>query len=601
MLVNSSVEKLDPLSEYLSRLEFWHTEAAHDQQTFIRLGNIRLGVALIACVLAWLAIRGTSSGWLLLLPLAVFIGLVIYHERVARRQQFARRAIDYYNRGVARLDDKWIGTGNPGERFEDSVHIYAGDLDVFGRGSLFELISVARTAEGEQCLADWLMEAAPADSVRDRQQAVTELRNRSALREDIALLGDDVRAGVHAASLAEWGSALPVRFPAAARWIALALSLYNVAAFAAFMGRALSARVFLAGLIVTLLYRATLRNATRQVVERLGTAADDLQILALLLGRLEQEQFESPRLKALREALRVAGLPASRRIGRLRRWMELHDSYDHLVLRTIGPVLLWREQVAMGIEAWRQQTGPRVAGWIRAVAELEAINSLAALAFERPNWIFPELVEDGPLFDGEAVRHPLMNPGRCVPNDVKIGGETHLLVVSGSNMSGKSTLLRAVGLNTVLAWAGGPVAAKRLRVSPLAVAASMRVVDSLQDGKSRFYAEITRLREIVVRSNAGLPVLFLLDELLSGTNSHDRRIGAEAVVRGLVERGAIGFVTTHDLALTQIVPTFNGRATNVHFEDHLEDNRISFDYKMRPGVVERSNALELMRAVGLDV
>jgi DNA mismatch repair ATPase MutS len=168
-------------------------------------------------------------------------------------------------------------------------------------------------------------------------------------------------------------------------------------------------------------------------------------------------------------------------------------------------------------------------------------------------------------------------------------------------MSGKSTLLRAAGLNLVLAWAGGPVTAARLLTSPLAVGASIRVLDSLQEGRSRFYAEITRLRQIVTLAGGDRPALFLLDELLSGTNSHDRRIGAEAVVRGLVERGAVGLITTHDLALTGIAGTLDGAAANVHFDDHIENGRISFDYKLKPGVVEHSNALELMRAVGLDV
>jgi DNA mismatch repair ATPase MutS len=188
-----------------------------------------------------------------------------------------------------------------------------------------------------------------------------------------------------------------------------------------------------------------------------------------------------------------------------------------------------------------------------------------------------------------------------VPNDVRLGGDRRLLIVSGSNMSGKSTLLRSVGLNSALAWAGAPVTAARLRISPVAVGASIRVIDSLQDGRSRFYAEITRLRQIVDLTASGRTPLFLLDELLSGTNSHDRRVGAEAVVRALVERGAVGLITTHDLALTEVASTLDGRAMNVHFDDRIDDGRISFDYKLKPGVVEHSNALELMRAVGLDV
>ncbi len=188
-----------------------------------------------------------------------------------------------------------------------------------------------------------------------------------------------------------------------------------------------------------------------------------------------------------------------------------------------------------------------------------------------------------------------------MPNDVSIGGQPRVLVLSGSNMSGKSTLLRAVGTNAVLAQAGAPVRARSLRLSPLAVGASIQAVDSLQEGESRFYAEILRLGAIVEQATAEPPVLFLIDEFLHGTNSHDRRIGAEAIVRGLVERGAFGFVTTHDLALTHIADALGDQGANAHFEDHLEDGKMRFDYRMRPGVVEKSNALELMRSVGLDV
>ena len=259
----------------------------------------------------------------------------------------------------------------------------------------------------------------------------------------------------------------------------------------------------------------------------------------------------------------------------------------------------------MGVEAWRADAGPHVGKWLAAVAEFEALSSLASLAFEHPAWTFPVLLENTPPFFGAvALRHPLLPVDRCVPNDVQLGreaGDCSLLIVSGSNMSGKSTLLRSIGLNTVLAWAGAPVAAEQLRLSPLRLGASLRVVDSLQDNRSRFMAEITRLRQIVALASEGAPLLFLLDELLSGTNSHDRRIGASAIVRGLVEQGAIGLLTTHDLALAELEHDLQPNAKNVHFEDSLINGQIEFDYRLRPGIVLRSNALELMRAVGLKV
>ncbi len=206
-----------------------------------------------------------------------------------------------------------------------------------------------------------------------------------------------------------------------------------------------------------------------------------------------------------------------------------------------------------------------------------------------------------PRFWPRILRHPLLAERQAVPNSLSLDEPARVLIVSGSNMSGKSTLLRTVGVNVVLALAGAPVCAVRLRLAPLLVGASIRIEDSLLEGTSRFYAEITRLSRIVAEADRPAPVLFLLDEILHGTNSHDRLIGATAVVRGLVERGAIGLVTTHDLALARIVDTLGARAANVHFQEDLEDGRLRFDYRLRPGVVQRSTALALMRLVGLDV
>jgi DNA mismatch repair ATPase MutS len=253
------------------------------------------------------------------------------------------------------------------------------------------------------------------------------------------------------------------------------------------------------------------------------------------------------------------------------------------------------------VEDWRRHSGPAVRRWLTAAGQIEALCSLASHAFEHPADPFPELAEGPAWLEAEGIGHPLIAEDRVVRNDVRLGGEIRVLVVSGSNMSGKSTLLRTLGVNAVLAQAGATVRARRLRLTPLAVGASIRVTDSLQDGVSRFYAEIVRIRQILDRTAGPVPVLFLIDEFLHGTNSHDRRIGAEALVRGLVERGAIGLVTTHDLALAEIAESLGRRAANVHFEDRIDDGRILFDYVMRAGVVRKSNAIELMRHVGLEI
>jgi DNA mismatch repair ATPase MutS len=349
--------------------------------------------------------------------------------------------------------------------------------------------------------------------------------------------------------------------------------------------------------VVGALWRARVREVVRDV----ELAGRDLGLLATLLARIEREPAEVPRLAALRSALDTDGVAPSVRIAQLERLVGLLDARRNQFFAPLAPFLLWQTQLALAIEAWRVVSGAAVARWLIALGEYEALQALATYADEHPDDRFPSLVEGPAQIVGEGVGHPLLPVARCVRNDVTLTAACAALVVSGSNMSGKSTLLRTLGTNAVLAQAGAPVRATRLTLSPLAVGTSMRVHDSLQAGTSRFYAEIQRLRQLVDRASGAPPLLFLLDEILHGTNSHDRRIGAEAVVRGLLARGAVGCITTHDLSLAGIADALAPRAANVHFADHLEDGVMRFDYRMQPGVVQHSNALALMRAVGLEV
>jgi hypothetical protein len=583
-------------------LQSWRQRLERAQRRYNQLGNARLATGIAAVIVVGFSI-GTPvvSPWWLLLPLVVFVALAIVLHRLDGERESAARGVAYYERAIGRIEDRWIGKGSQGERFRDSQHIYADDLDLFGRGSIFELLSTARTGAGERALAEWLMAPGTPVEIAARQEAVRELTPRIDLREEIALMGEDIKAAVEARGLAKWGLAPPVRFFKGARLVAPVLALAAVVTLGGFFGQKFSLAPFLLVVLAEMIFSFPLRPNIGLIKEGVTAPAHELTMLALLLARLENEKFSSARLQALVGELQAEGKTASRCIRRLTRLIEMMDSADNMFFRPVAAMLLWIPQFAMAVEAWRVANGPHIGKWIAAVGEFEALCSLSAYAFERPDATFPQLEAAGPVFDAEGLRHPLIPAAAAVANDVQLGSETRLWIVSGSNMSGKSTLMRAVGLNAVLAWAGAPVACARLRISPLRIGASMSTHDSLADNRSRFYAEISRLRDVVELARTGHPTLFLLDELLSGTNSHDRRIGAEAVVRGLVERGAVGMVTTHDLALAEIAATLDGRALNVHFEDHLEGGEIRFDYRLRRGVVTRSNALELMRAVGLDV
>ena len=592
----------EPKAEYQERWQHWQADVTRLERQHLTLGNIRLLVFFVGVALWWFTIRpGIISRWWLLLPLAAFAALILFHQGVRAKARRAKRAVAFYDQGVARIEDRWSGKGQQGNEFLDEHHPYTQDLDLFGKGSLFELLCTARTRGGEATLAAWLCAPAAPEEVHARQVAIAELRPRLDLRETVALLGDDVRAGVHPDVLTAWAQSPALSRLTVMRIVAVSLAGLTVFTLVGQIAFGWGPLWFLLALLAKFAFEIYLRPWMRQAGIDVTHAVRDLTLLSQLLAHLETEQFHSPRLASLRAALETNGVPPSQQISRLRQWISLLESAKNQLFIPIAFLLLWETQILLAIEAWRVRSGSAISRWLTALGEFEAFCALAGYAYEHPRDPFPELLTDGPRLEAEAIGHPLLPSAQCVRNDVKLGGELRVLVVSGSNMSGKSTLLRTVGINVVLALAGAPVRARRLRLSPLAVGATLRVQDSLQAGSSRFYAEITRLRQLMDIAKGPLPLLFLLDEILHGTNSHDRRVGAEALIRGFINRNAIGLVTTHDLALAHIAETLAPRTANVHFEDQLADGKLVFDYRMRPGIVQKSNALALMRSVGLEV
>ena len=599
---------------YLRRVEFeaytfslesharWAAIATQLEGRERRVSGARLGCVLAAGAVFWI---GYDTGWwspaLALVFVVGFAALVVYHDRLIRRRKRAQRAAAYHEGSLARIEGRWAGSGAEGEDYRDPTHPYAEDLDLFGRGSVFELLSRARTRSGERQLAAWLLGPSASDALRERQEAVRELADQIQLREDMAVIGEDLRVGLEPEALASWATSPPELASTSGRWLALGLV---VATAATALGWALgwtSPLPFVIAVAAEALLAWLHRAAVHRILASVHRPTRDLQLLAEALARVEAHEFHCPRLRVLQGKLAATGASAAQCIDTLRRRVDILDTRKNELFAPLAALMLWGTQCAFAIEIWRRQHGSHIPGWLDAIGEMEALLSLAAYAHVHPDYVFPDITPSGPRFEAEQLGHPLLPRDGCIVNDVGLDRSVRVLLVSGSNMSGKSTLLRAVGLAAVLAQAGAPVRARRVTMSPLAIGASLRIVDSLQTGTSHFYAEIRRLRQIVDLTNGERSLLFLLDEILHGTNSHDRRIGAAAVVRELVRRGAIGLVTTHDLALAAIADEREAAARNVHFEDQIVDGVLTFDYTMRPGVVQRSNALELMRSVGLEV
>jgi hypothetical protein len=595
-----------PSEEYVERRNARQSRVAGDEKIHIRLGYVRLLLFALAVILAWASFRShLLSAWWLIAPVAAFAGIAVYHSRILRARELAERAVAFYEKALARVEDRWSGSGETGERFDDPHHVYAADLDLFGTGSLFELLSTARTRMGEDLLAAWLLSPASVETIRERHAAVAELRDQIDLREDLAVLGEDVGVGVHPEALAKWAESPNQMKPLWIRWLAPVLAVLAVAAAVVWAVWGLATPLVVI-VVIEAVFTYRLKRPLEELLHGTEQAFRDLDLLSGALARVEAHAFQALPLQALQRELLSNGVRSSQAIARLRTLVDRINGRDNIFVRIIDAPLMYSVQLAFAAERWRQAHGGALRSWANAVGHMEALLSLAAYSYEHPADRFPELAEGAASFEAEDLGHPLVASATCVRNDVSLCGETRVLLVSGSNMSGKSTLLRAIGMNVVLAMAGAPVRARRLQLTRLRVGASIRVNDSLREGSSRFYAEITRLRQIFDLAGGDLagdePVLlFLLDELLQGTNSKDRRIGAEGIVRALVARGAIGLVSTHDLALTDIGGAIEGHLKNVHFQDELANGRMTFDYKLRDGVVTKSNGLELMRSVGLDV
>ncbi|MBK8255307.1 MAG: DNA mismatch repair protein MutS [Polyangiaceae bacterium] len=608
--------------------------AANDLDARERRMSALRGIAFLAAIAMGIAagFKGGVLLWALTAALVVlFAAAVIFHAVLITKKVEIEQRLSLVSRAEARLKDAFENFAEKGDSFRPEQHPYSGDLDIFGHRSLFQLLVTAETHAGQSTLAQWLLAPASEKTVLERQAAVRELAERPQFREDLAVLAKLARAKMAPDSLFAWGEAKPVFEEGPnplAGWL-LSLRFFapltiTLAVLAWTVPWDLPALKYawMAALTAQLLVVLRTGERTERALAQASSREEPLGRYAPVFLRIETERFESPLLRKCQSVLTAnpaAGSEsgkntnsqysgrdsASIAMGRLQTILSFadlrHGGIFHLIFHL---VTLWDIWCAVSLEKWRAQHGKRIRGWVEALATVEALSSLAAFAHEHPNYVYPE-VNDGPChLDARDLGHPLLPAARRVTSSVAFGKLDDLpqaLLITGSNMSGKSTLLRSMGINSVLALAGAPVCATRLTMSLLDVRTSMRITDSLEQGVSHFYAELTRLKEITHAADAGQNVLFLLDEVLHGTNSRERQIGAKAVIKHLLKQGTIGAVSSHDLGLGSLEEETSGKVKNVHFEEHVEDGKMAFDYKLKPGVVSTTNALRLMFQVGLPV
>lgn len=589
----------DVLSHYRSRLNELQNQIAVARRERNR-AIATIGAVILLAVLASVATlrHDPQAAWALMGPAAL---VAVFYRSFARAQvgltELAIRT-NFYDRAIDRVTGKWRGQGDTGAAFTRANHAYEKDLMILGEGSLFELVCTTRSDAGAEKLAAFLLDPPQRDEARARQEAVKELLAHTELREEIALLGKYQFQNCDAAKLRAWAVQPILRLP---RTVPVFLFLSSVVCvvlyFCGFAGLLpwLHLLPFLAPLvaaqaIIALRLSSRIRTRLAEVRSLFG----DFTLLQHGLALLERQSFKGGRLQELTDRL---GGGASKRIASLERLRFLMAGSEDPLVYGFSLWVGLGSQLVLAMERWRAVYQSEMLQWLDAWAEFDALNALAGYAFEHPADCFPQLIDGGPRFETTALGHPMLADEQCVRNDVVLDDSTAFYMISGSNMSGKSTLLRTIGTNAVLAAAGAPVRAATARMNVFNICASIAIVDSMGEGKSKFLAEVERLREAVRMTAQDQPVLFLIDEILSGTNSRDRRSAAASIMESLVKRGAVGALSTHDLSLTEIADTPGLKGVNVHMESGSPDAPLDFDYRLKPGILQGSNALAIVRMV----
>jgi hypothetical protein len=580
----------------------------------ILISRLRLATFLpgAACLL-WLLSRGASLPMAILAAafLIAFAVLVVWHARVDERMAWfdALRLVNVW--AFARLRRDWNGLppADPPPAIDLTHHPYALDLDLFGRASLAQWLGPSATPAGSARLSAWLLDPADVPEIRLRQEAVAELAPLSDWREQLFARGV-VATGERPVNLdrffswaegpglfkgreAAWHALVVVL--TLLIWLLLALQLLGV----------IDAPLWMIPVIPGLILSFATAYRVHGSFDRAGAGQRALSRYAGLFEHALASPASGERLRHLHARLTAEGFSAPscmRQLNRILGFAELRTGAAILHF-PIQALTLWDFHVAFALDRWRARAGRRVRDWIAALGELDALSSFATVGFDNPAWCTPEF-ESAPLLVASGLGHPLLPDDRRVPNDLEVGPQGTVLVITGSNMSGKSTLLRATGLNAVLAQAGAPVCAVRLKMPPSDLQASIRVQDSLELGLSYFMAALARLKGIVdaaERPRAGRVLVYLLDEILQGTNSTERSIAVRGIVRHLLDAGAIGALTTHDLAVASQSP-LDRAARLVHFTETVDEGgSMSFDYRLRPGLATSRNALRLMQLIGIDL
>ncbi|MEM6269020.1 MAG: hypothetical protein AAF998_06250 [Bacteroidota bacterium] len=593
-----------PQAIFAQQIDRYTAEARATEAQLVRIAWTRLGLFALALTLEIMSWRWGGLWWLLVIALFLLaFGLVVkWYQRIDRIKQYQLELKRINQEELDRLDHKLEGLDG-GEEFADRKHPYSSDLDLFGERSLFAYLSRATTVFGRRQLADYLRNPADREGIAQRQASVEELAPQLDWRQNLQATGRMTEQGEDRTDfLQKWGEQAPViRKDPLFRWVPWILSPLALVTIVAGFAELIPLWTGLIALTINYLFNRRIMAYSQQVYRETESSTRALRAYGNLLAQIENAKFKTPLLQQVQTVLQGEGPKAHAEIaGLVRILTNLELRMNGLPYFIMQHLFFWDIFWIGRLELWKRRNGRDLIGWFEMMGQVEALNSLAALRFAHPDWTVPEVAEEGFVIAGEALGHPMLPQTVRVSNPIAIERAGLIWLITGSNMSGKSTYLRTVGINAVLALAGAPACAARFRITPMQVLTSMRTLDSLEESTSSFYAELKRLKMVIERVETGEPVLFLLDEILKGTNSRDRHAGAKALIHQLQANGGSGLVSTHDLELVEMAEALPGDIVNYSFNcDVGTDGELHFNYALTDGVCQSMNATELMKAMGI--
>lgn len=538
-----------------------------------------------------------------LLLLIIFIRLIFADSKNNGFIQHTKHLININQDELKALADDYLHF-NDGSVYMPKDHSYAKDLDIFGRASLFQYINRTTSDIGGSRLADWLLTPAEKSVIKERQAAINELSSKKEWLQGLQAFGKEQSIrDITRHRLDDWlkepGIFSDFRHWQWIRYIlpAIILTVLYLNIFNDLPNRILN--IFLLSYAVIAYF---ISRKVSLLHQQLSKMVDELEVLLDSIKHIENAGFTSPLLQQLQSAYLQQKTSASYELKGLKKILERLDlRYNPVVFIPLDILLMWDLQQVLDLEKWKKNNTHNVVQWFDVSGEFEALNSLATIKFNHPSWVFPELSNKDFYLEGKQIGHPLIAENKRVVNDILIQEKGELMLVTGSNMAGKSTYLRSIGINIVLAMAGAPVCAREFMLSPVQLISSMRIADNLEESTSTFYAELKKLKTIIDKVNAGENLFILLDEILRGTNSLDRHTGSAALIKQLIKHNAVGIIATHDVELAEMKKDYPDNILNYHFDAQVNNEELFFDYILKHGICTSLNASILMKKIGIEL